>query len=315
MATFTMQPPSNGKVVGRFLVGIGDGTDADTLPDAAVPTGTITFTPSVKKVLVANGSPDPFTFELQPITATIDSSGYLTFNNQTGVWLVATNDTNTNPTDFTYSVQYNIAYSGGVIDTSKFDIKVPASTTDPATWTDLTKAAPVPSSIGTAIVKGDPGGVTDLTIGTVSQGTTAAATITGSAPQKYLNLVLPVGTGGGGGGTGTVTSVNTKLPDVGGNVTLGATDVSAVPTAAVGAASGVASLDSSGKIPVGQVPAIDYSRAAPWTMFVIRWQGSWPLRPSNRTDLVFLWVGPDPGPGIGNGYMLADVDMRDVVAA
>ncbi|MGN7799046.1 hypothetical protein [Leifsonia sp. 22587] len=318
MATFTLQPPSYGKVVGRFLVGIGDGVDADALPDAVVPTGTITFTPSVKKVLIANGSPDPLTLELQPVTATIDSSGYLSFNNQPGVTLVATNDSNINPTDFTYSVQYNIAYSGGVIDQSKFDIKVPAaSLTDSTTWTDLTKAAPVPTAAGTAIVKGDPGPVTDLTIGTVTQGTVASASITGSAPQKRLNLVLPAGTGGGGG-SGTVQSINGELPNLSGDVSLGATDVGAVPNAAVGAALGVASLDIGGKVPIAQVPAIDYSRAAPWTMFVVRWQGSWPARPSGRSDLVFLWVGPDPGPAIvtsGTAGMLADVDMRDVVAA
>ncbi|WP_410780996.1 hypothetical protein [Leifsonia sp. SIMBA_070] len=191
-----MTPPSYGKVVGRFLVAIGDGVDADTYPDGVVPTGTITFTPSVTKVLVANGSPDPFTYELQPVTATLDSSGYLSFNNQTGVWLVATDDTNTNPTDFSYTVQYNIAYTGGVIDRSKFDIKVPTSvSSDPTTFTDLTRAAPIATSTGTAIVQGPAGPVTDLTIGTVTTGTPAAS-ITGSAPTKRLNLVLPDSGGG-----------------------------------------------------------------------------------------------------------------------
>lgn len=217
MATFSPTPPASGKVVGRFLVAIGDGVDADVLPDGAVPTGTITFTPTVKKVLIANGSPDPFTFELQPVSATIDASGYLTFNGQTGVWLVATNDPSTNPPDFNWTVQYNIVYSGGVIDSSKFDIKVPiALAGDATTWTDLARVSPVPSSTGSAITVGPPGPVTDLTIGTVTTGT-AAATITGNAPSKQLNLVLPTG---GGGGAGTVTSVNGATPDGSGNVTV-----------------------------------------------------------------------------------------------
>lgn len=41
------------------------------------------------------------------------------------------------------------------------------------------------------VVKGDPGEVTDLTIGTVDTGT-PAATITGTAPNKSLNLTLPL---------------------------------------------------------------------------------------------------------------------------
>ncbi|MGH1547982.1 hypothetical protein ACRAWB_01905 [Leifsonia poae] len=197
MATFSPTPPSYGKVVGRYLVAVGDGIDADVLPDGVVPTGTVTLTPSVAQVLVANGNPDPFTYELQPITATLDSSGYLTFNGQQGVWLVATDDTNTNPTDFSYTVQLNVSYSGGVVDRRKFDIKVPASTaSDPSTFTDLTRSAPIASSSGTAIVQGPPGPVTDLTIGTVTSGSTPSASITGTAPSKRLNLVLPNSGGG-----------------------------------------------------------------------------------------------------------------------
>lgn len=217
MASFTLNVPY-GKVVGRFGVAIGDGIDSDVYPDTTPPTGTVTFTPTVPKVLVATGAPDPITLELQPITATLDSSGYLTFNGQQGVWLVATDSTVTNPYGWTYTVQYNISYGGGVIDKSRFDIAVPTSNlTTASTWTDLTKATPVPTSTGNLITKGDPGPAgpaNSLTIGTVTTGP-ASATITGTSPNQVLNLTLPNGVG-----AGTVTAVSGVSPDGTGNVPL-----------------------------------------------------------------------------------------------
>jgi hypothetical protein len=56
----------------------------------------------------------------------------------------------------------------------------------------------------------------------------------------------------GSGGTGAVSSVNTKT----GDVVLSAADVSAVPTSEKGAASGVATLDASTKIPTAQIPSL-----------------------------------------------------------
>ena len=51
-----------------------------------------------------------------------------------------------------------------------------------------------------------------------------------------------------------VQTVNNKTP-TSGNVTLSASDVSAIPTAQLGAASGVAQLDSGSKLPAGQLPS------------------------------------------------------------
>ena len=50
--------------------------------------------------------------------------------------------------------------------------------------------------------KGDTGPANTLAIGTVTKGTEAAATITGSAPNQTLNLVLPKGDTGDKGATG-----------------------------------------------------------------------------------------------------------------
>lgn len=50
--------------------------------------------------------------------------------------------------------------------------------------------------------KGDKGDPNTLTIGSVTSGTTASATITGTAPNQVLNLVLPKGEKGDKGETG-----------------------------------------------------------------------------------------------------------------
>jgi hypothetical protein len=77
--------------------------------------------------------------------------------------------------------------------------------------------------------RGDPGPANTLAIGSVTGGTTAAATITGSAPNQLLSLVLPKGDKGDKGDTGAkgdpgvngVTSFNGRA----GTVTLGSSDV------------------------------------------------------------------------------------------
>lgn len=63
-----------------------------------------------------------------------------------------------------------------------------------------------------------------------------------------------------------VTSVNTKT----GVVTLVASDVGAVATTAVGAASGVASLDSSSLVPTSQIPNLDTAKITTGTFAIAR---------------------------------------------
>jgi hypothetical protein len=59
--------------------------------------------------------------------------------------------------------------------------------------------------------KGDKGDPNTLTIGSVSSGETASATITGTAPNQVLNLVLPKGEKGDKGDTGNISSLDTSL--------------------------------------------------------------------------------------------------------
>lgn len=57
-------------------------------------------------------------------------------------------------------------------------------------------------AVGPSGVNGQPGAPCSLTIGTVTSGTTASATITGTPPNQILNLVLPISSSSGGTGSG-----------------------------------------------------------------------------------------------------------------
>lgn len=68
--------------------------------------------------------------------------------------------------------------------------------------------------------------------------------------------------------------------------------------AARGADGGVATVDS---LPAG------------CTLTVFKNGAVWPARPTNRTDIIVQWRGPDPSPAIvasGTGGMLDNVDIR-----
>lgn len=141
---------------------------------------------------------------------------------------------------------------------------------------------------------------------------------------------------GGGGGSGTLTSfqgrttaaaVLTKA-DVTGTA-LAASDVSAVATSAVAAASGVASLDASVHLPLAQVAAgatltvakdvttgfWPASYAANGTPVYTSGSASTGVRPTSRADVYVIWKGADPSPAIvasGTAGMRDNLDMRFV---
>ena len=62
--------------------------------------------------------------------------------------------------------------------------------------------------------KGDTGPANNLAIGTVTKGTEAAATITGSAPNQTLNLVLPKGDKGDKGATGATGATGNGIASI-----------------------------------------------------------------------------------------------------
>ncbi len=51
------------------------------------------------------------------------------------------------------------------------------------------------------------------------------------------------------------------------------------------------------------------------TLTVQKTSGTWPARPTSRTDIIVQWKGPDPSPNIvesGTGGMLDNIDIRFV---
>lgn len=77
-----------------------------------------------------------------------------------------------------------------------------------------------------------------------------------------------------------------------------------VNTSAIGAANGIASLDGTTKLPISQLPAGA-------TISVLKSGGSWPVRPTARTDIIVRWKGASPGPTIDSTYALDNVDDWD----
>ncbi len=141
-----------GTVTGRFLAIVADGpADSDTEPDLVPVTGQVRFTPSL-----AAGVADRAIVLPTPITAELDSQGYVSLNGTRGVTLIATNSTGINPSQFTYAVSFiDLRYGGIPLTYRSFSFELPAGTT-----VDLSEAAPVGTSNGVAILrgeKGDPG--------------------------------------------------------------------------------------------------------------------------------------------------------------
>ncbi|MBF4613281.1 hypothetical protein [Curtobacterium sp. VKM Ac-1376] len=195
-----------GTVTGRLLAAVADSVvDADFNPDEVPLSGRVVFTPSATalKVVAAGATILPV-----PIKCDLDSEGYLTLNGKRGVNLIATDTTETNPTGFTYRVSFeSLTYAGTPVSYGSFSIAVPAGQT-----IDLAVVAPVATANGAAIIRGEPGAVTDVTIGevqTVDATADADAFLTGDETVKQLNLVLPRGPKGDQGADGS-----TALPAV-----------------------------------------------------------------------------------------------------
>lgn len=312
MASFTLSPLKYGKVVGRFVAMVGDGTDPDIYPDASPLAGTVTFTPSTTSFTVPTATPDPVTVVPQQVTATLDSNGYLTFNNQLGVWLAATDDTAANPSGFTYAVAYNLTFSGSIVNNKKFNIQVPAADpTDPTTFTDLANAAPVATANGAAITKGDRGDAGPVGVnwrGAWATGNTystgdavsnngssyiATAAVSAAPPTTGWSLLAQAGTGTGGGG---------YSPPVGG---IPKTDLA---TTVQG------SLDKADTA-LQTITSIGYALLpAGVSLTVLKTGSTWPNRPTSRTDLPVIWKGADPSPAVGGTGMVDGVDTRWVTS-
>ncbi|QCO98975.1 hypothetical protein FCN77_16295 [Arthrobacter sp. 24S4-2] len=102
--------------------------------------GTVTFTPDAAWLLS-----DGLVTLPTPVTASLVNGAF-------SVGLVATDDALLNPTDWTYTVTFNLKMGQSPWNKRPINIKVPAGLT-----TDLATVTPVAASEGNAILKGDTG--------------------------------------------------------------------------------------------------------------------------------------------------------------
>jgi hypothetical protein len=218
-----MALPTNvnyGTVVGQFLLAYADSNDSGNDPDGVPAKGSIFFRPSPAKILDPGASPNPVTILPAVVEATLDSEGYLCgYGTDRGIRLVATNDTDLNPTSWTWTVEFRLtAQDDTPVPVSSFSIALPAGTT-----VDLTTVSPIPDANGTFYLVGPTGPANTLSIGTVSTlepGQSATAAITGTAPSQTLSLGIPKGsaasisvgtvTTGAAGSSATVTNAGTS---------------------------------------------------------------------------------------------------------
>lgn len=189
--------PSNlsyGTVTGRFLLAYADSNDVGSNPDAVPAQGTVYFTPSPNYIKDATASPAPVTILPASIECDLDSEGYVIgYTGDRGVRLLATDDPQGNPVDWTWSVNFRLTDATGtpVRTIPDFSFELPAGTT-----VDLTSAIPVTDANGTFYLVGPAGPVNELTVGTVTTGaagSSVAVTITGDAPDQTVNFTIPRG--------------------------------------------------------------------------------------------------------------------------
>jgi microcystin-dependent protein len=149
--------PSNlsyGTVTGRFIVGYQDSADEGLEPDAIPAAGSIIFTASTNLIKNTGADPDPVTVLPATVEATLDSEGYLCgYGTTRGINLVATDDVDGNPINWTWGAEFRLTDSAGSpVRVTPFSFSLPGGTA-----VDLTTVAPMPGSNGTFYVTGPVG--------------------------------------------------------------------------------------------------------------------------------------------------------------
>lgn len=110
----------------------------------------VVFTPSPAYFLVTDGTASTVVYP-RVVRGVVDATGQLrAADGSSPLQLLATNDPDVNPVDWTYRVDEKLR---GVPNRTSYSIAVPYDATD----VDLARVSPVPSSEGTAIVQGPQG--------------------------------------------------------------------------------------------------------------------------------------------------------------
>ncbi|WP_306365427.1 hypothetical protein [Nocardia sp. CC227C] len=163
--TNPLEPLVYGKVVGRLLSNVIDGPDVGEIPDFAPLEGRVIFKAAVPKFLVQDADPPatvvPLTHEYY--TCVLDSEGFLTWRGKRGVYLAAPVEGTMNPWGWTWQVSFDLKYLGTPVPIASFSIEVPEYVPGPDSedpddgstgLVDLTLVSPVPSDLGTPVVRG-----------------------------------------------------------------------------------------------------------------------------------------------------------------
>lgn len=194
--------PSNisyGTVTGRFILAYGDSDDSGGEPDAIPAAGAVYFTAS--PIFIKDATADPAAVTILPavVEATLDSDGYICgYGTTRGVNLVATDDPQGNPVNWTWGVEFRLTDEAGTpVSLPGFSFSLPSGQT-----VDLTVLSPVPSANGTFYLVG-PTGATGaagpanvLTVSgttTGAPGTEASVVISGTSPNQSLAFTIPEG--------------------------------------------------------------------------------------------------------------------------
>lgn len=161
------------KVIGRFGIVVGDGSDPDEYPDTIwCDQGTVQITPLIPVTRVPDGDPVPWTGGQHTISAGVDDDGHLTWLERDYLWVVDLTsekvfprvpaDAATHRLDFKTMKANNIT-----VEFPTVFVRLAADVVDPETGAiDLTDAMPIATSTTpVGVFRGPTGvGIEDVTV-------------------------------------------------------------------------------------------------------------------------------------------------------
>ncbi len=161
-----------GTVTGQLLGAAADTTfDIDLDPDSELIQGSVTFTPSVDRLVNATSVP-PVVILPKPITVTLDEDGAFS------VVLVATDDADLSPVGWTYLVTFDLELTA----LAAFNMAVPEGVT-----TNIASVIPIAAS---------PGGPSTQTLAVTTSGRPAATAVGVGATVFDTTIGKPIWSNG-----------------------------------------------------------------------------------------------------------------------